>query len=67
MKRDVEKDLLEWKNWPGRMPLLLRGARQVGKTYIVENFGKEHFDSFVEINFRTPDLIGGKFNSKGFG
>lgn len=63
MKRDVEKDLLEWKNWPGRMPLLLRGARQVGKTYIVENFGKEHFDSFVEINLERDHNLFPYFES----
>ncbi|PCI95947.1 hypothetical protein COB11_00675 [Candidatus Aerophobetes bacterium] len=51
MKRDIELDLLRWKDLNGRLPLLLRGARQVGKSYIVEKFGKEHFDNYVVINF----------------
>lgn len=51
MKRDIESDLRRWKNQPRRMPLLLRGARQVGKTYIVEKFGKQHFEQYVLVNF----------------
>ena len=51
MKRTLEKHLLEWKNKPDRKPLLVRGARQIGKTYIIEMFGKSHFDSFVSVNF----------------
>ncbi len=51
MKRDIEKDLERWKNQHGRMPLLLRGARQVGKSFIVEKFGKERFENCVSINF----------------
>lgn len=51
MKRDIEADLLEWKDSQIRMPLLLRGARQVGKTYIVETFAKAYFENFVSINF----------------
>jgi predicted AAA+ superfamily ATPase len=51
MKRDIEKDLLLWKKSPLRSPLLLRGARQVGKSFVVEKFGKEQFDNLVVINF----------------
>jgi hypothetical protein len=51
MKREIEADLVRWKNQERRMPLLLRGARQVGKTYIVEKFGKEAFESLVTLNF----------------
>ena len=55
MKRDILQTLLEWKNSPLRKPLILRGARQVGKTWIIENFSA-HFDNFVEINFEMfPD------------
>jgi predicted AAA+ superfamily ATPase len=50
MKRLIEKNLLDWKLSKGRKPLLLRGARQVGKTYVVRQFGT-HFKSFAEINF----------------
>ncbi len=51
MKRNIEADLLSWKNRERHMPLLLRGARQVGKTYVVEKFGKEEFESLVTLNF----------------
>ncbi len=43
MERKIIKDLLEWKNNPARQPLLLQGARQVGKTYILLSFGKQYY------------------------
>lgn len=51
MLRVIDSQLVEWKNQPGRKPLLLRGARQVGKSFAVENFGKKQFDSMVIANF----------------
>jgi predicted AAA+ superfamily ATPase len=51
MRRDLEKELLRWKDQNERLPLLLRGARQVGKSYLVKDFGEKEFESFVEINF----------------
>lgn len=51
MKRHILNKLLQWKNNPSRKPLLLRGARQVGKTYIIREFGKSAFKNLVEINF----------------
>lgn len=50
MKRLAEKQILEWKNSPRRKPLIIRGARQVGKTWLVDNFLAEQFDSFVKID-----------------
>ncbi len=50
MKRDFINQLFQWKNDFNRKPLLLRGARQVGKSYIVKTFG-ESFSSYIEINF----------------
>ena len=50
MKRLIEKNLEAWKQNKRRKPLLIRGARQVGKTYIIRQFG-ENFKSFAEINF----------------
>ncbi len=49
MKRLIDHYLRSWKNSPERMPLLLRGARQIGKTFSVRNLGKS-FTEFVEIN-----------------
>ncbi|MDL2266269.1 ATP-binding protein [Parabacteroides sp. OttesenSCG-928-G07] len=50
MKRKVSNSLLEWKNSSRRMPLIVNGARQVGKTYIVEQFGREHYESILYLN-----------------
>lgn len=50
MLRDLTKKLEEWRNDQLRMPLILRGARQVGKSWLVQHFG-EQFSSYVEINF----------------
>ena len=50
MKRLIFQKLLGWKNDPLRKPVLLRGARQVGKTWIARELGKQ-FDTFVEVNF----------------
>src|SRR3990167_4095333 len=49
MERDLIQQLRKWRVSSIRKPLILRGARQVGKTYLVERFGKE-FSSFVSIN-----------------
>lgn len=50
LKRIIDFHLDKWKTDPFRKPLVLRGARQVGKTYAVRRLGKQ-FKSFVEINF----------------
>ena len=51
MKRKIEEYLLQWKNTTDRRkPLLVHGARQVGKTYILEKFGKEHFSNVIYVN-----------------
>lgn len=54
MKRLIDKYLVEWKSSAIRKPLLLRGARQVGKTYAVRELGKT-FQDFVEINFESNE------------
>ncbi len=63
MNRDIEKKLLYWKNSKDKMPLLLRGARQVGKTYIIEKFGKNHFNSMVTINLEQKPHFHSSFDS----
>lgn len=58
MDRSIEKTLRSWKEGTLRYPLLIRGARQVGKTFIIEKFGKEFFESFERINFEAqPEAI----------
>lgn len=55
-KRHIDSYLIEWKNSPRRKPLLLRGARQVGKSRSIRHLG-EAFDYFVEVNFEIrPEL-----------
>lgn len=51
MKRLLEKQVVDWKDSPRRKPLVIRGARQVGKTWLVENILAKNFDSFVKIDF----------------
>ena len=51
MKRNALKQLCEWKKSPGRKPLIIRGARQVGKTWLMKEFGKSAFKDAVYVNF----------------
>lgn len=51
MKRLIMDDLMAWKNSKRRKPLVLRGARQVGKTWVLEEFGKTFPDGYVRFNF----------------
>ncbi|MEA3449346.1 MAG: AAA family ATPase [Bacteroidota bacterium] len=56
MERYIYQHLLDWKNTKNHKPLILRGARQVGKTYIVRKLS-ENFSNFIEVNFESePDL-----------
>ena len=50
MRRKLYNPLIEWKNNPGRKPLILEGARQVGKTWLLKEFGKNEFDNLVYLN-----------------
>ena len=57
LKRKMYQFLLDWKAKKERECLLIKGARQIGKSFIVEEFGKNEYKSFVEINFlKTPRL-----------
>lgn len=57
MRRRVLEDLKLWKDRPGRKPLIVRGARQVGKTTLVRLFAEEVFDDLLELDFeRNPKL-----------
>lgn len=57
MKRFVYSKLVEWKNKNNRKPLILQGARQVGKTWLLEELGKNEFDNVVEINFEENIML----------
>ena len=51
MERESEKALLKWHQNPRRKPLLLLGARQVGKTWLMRHFGDENYKDVVYIRF----------------
>src|SRR3989338_1044479 len=55
LKRSLEETLLKWKTSPLRKPLIIRGARQVGKTSLVRKFGTNHFAQMIEINLEKKD------------
>ena len=50
MRREIYSELLLWKNNPNRKPLIITGARQVGKTWIMREFGKNEYEEVVYIN-----------------
>ena len=51
LRRKIEDRLMEWKNNPEKKSLLVRGARQVGKTFSIEDFGKKNYGTYIYINF----------------
>ena len=51
LQRFILKKLIEWKESKYRKPLILKGARQVGKTYILKQFGKENYEGVAYFNF----------------
>src|SRR5690554_6305987 len=57
MKRSAMKDLLNWKENENRKPLLIRGSRQVGKTYLMKHFGQTQYEQVVYINFENNQTI----------
>jgi predicted AAA+ superfamily ATPase len=69
MERKLMSELLKWKDKSGRKPLLLEGARQVGKTYLLKDFGKRYYKNVAYINFQNPsteliDLFNGSIEPK---
>ena len=57
MKRFIDQELLQWKHRKRRKPLIVCGARQVGKTYSIRSFGESQFDIFVSADLeRNPGL-----------
>lgn len=57
MERYIKKELIKWKNSKTRKPLIIKGARQVGKTYVLKEFGSEEYDNYVYFNFDQDDNI----------
>ena len=57
MKRFIMNELIKWKNSDDRKPLIVRGARQVGKTYILKEFGNENYENVAYFNFDHDTLL----------
>ena len=62
-RRDIDESLRQWKQSRSRLPLLLRGARQVGKTFSVVKFGRRHFRNCVVVNFEERDEFSACFTT----
>lgn len=62
MKREVYNHLIQWKLSPHRKPLIMYGARQVGKTYILKEFGNHEFKNMVYVNCYKNDIVAQLFN-----
>ena len=58
MKRKIYQDLLKWKNTESKIPLMVVGARQIGKTYIIDEFCNKEFKKYIYINLlETPEIV----------
>ena len=61
MYRKVSEYLEQWKTSKYRKPLIIQGARQVGKTYAILDFGKKHYDNVAYFNFQTSETLAATF------
>ena len=62
MYREIIEDLIKWKNNNRRKPLIITGVRQCGKTYIVEEFGRNNFSNLVVVNFEQDRSVSALFD-----
>lgn len=62
LRRKIDRVLEEWKRTPGHKPLIVKGARQVGKTASIRQFARSHYDSVVEVNFVFQKAYRGIFD-----
>ncbi len=62
MKRKITQQLIEWKNSTSRKPLILNGARQVGKTFILREFGRENYKNTVYVNLESNGTVASMFS-----
>lgn len=56
MERKIESELMAWKNRSDGKALMVKGARQVGKTFIIDKFGRENYKNYLKIDLRNTDL-----------
>ncbi len=64
MYRMIKEDLRKWKASEYRKPLILQGARQVGKTYVLLEFGREEYDNVAYFNFETTPKLASIFEEE---
>lgn len=57
LKRNAISELIRWKGSAERKPMVLKGARQVGKTWLMKEFGQNYYDNFVYFNFDEEDAL----------
>lgn len=57
MKRNAMENLVRWKNDEERKPMVLKGARQVGKTWIMKEFGRQYYENYVYFNFDEEEEL----------
>ena len=66
MYRKKIEELIKWKNKKTKKPLIIKGARQVGKTWLMKEFGKNYYENYAYINFdnneRMKTLFSGDFD-----
>ena len=63
MRRNAMDNLIKWKHSEDRKPMVLKGARQVGKTWLLKEFGRQHYKNFVYFNFDEEDALKSIFES----
>ena len=61
LRRKIDRDLASWKSNPDRLPLIIKGARQIGKTESIRKFARENYAHVVEINFVLQKQFRGIF------
>ncbi len=57
LRRNAISELIQWKDSPERKPMVLKGARQVGKTWLMKEFGRNYYESFAYFNFDEEDEL----------
>ena len=63
LKRNAISELIRWKDSAERKPIVLKGARQVGKTWLMKEFGQNYYDNFVYFNFDEEDELKSVFET----
>ena len=61
MERKAMAELVKWKDKPNRMPLIMNGARQVGKTYLLKEFGKKYFENTIYVHLENQMAVSAIF------